>query len=331
MLIIAAIGCLCAVFIATLFLKNSRPSPLANRLMGILFLLIAIRLGKVLVQSSELEVLKAVYFNLMHSAFLALGPVMLFYTKSYEQRSKWSPLWLLHFAPALFVLLTASWLRGQVVMETWLRLYEFILFFPLPYLFLVGFQTIKSAAVPKFSLPLKVLSLVTVIWLMNALYYWFEFPFYWVTGILVTCLFYFLLLAVKPGRLLTPKKYDNLKVDTEQYQRLFLQLDKSMREEKLYMDANLRLEVLSKHLGVSLHLLSGAINSVTGMGFPQYLHESRIAAAQKMLREQPKMKIAAVAYEVGYQSLSTFNTAFKNKTNLTPSQYKSKISGKKGS
>lgn len=328
--LIATIGSVCAIFIATLFFKNTRPNKFANRLMGVLFLLIAIRLGKVLTQATELPFLQAVHFNLMHAAFLAMGPVLLLYTKAYEHKSQWKPVWLLHCLPALLIGFTASWVRSQISFESWLRAYEVILLFPLPYLLLAGIHIVRSPVTWPLSWPSKALSLVVLIWAMNVLYYWFDFPFYWVTGILVTGTFYLLLMTLKQGPLFVGKKYQNLQLSTEQSQQIFHELDKALKEDKLYMNADLRLDQLSRQLGISLHLLSSSVNSVAGIGFPQYLHDTRIEAAKTLLTRQPDLKIAAVAYEVGYKSLSTFNTAFKDKTKLTPSQYKAKKSDEKG-
>ena len=41
-----------------------------------------------------------------------------------------------------------------------------------------------------------------------------------------------------------------------------------------------------------------------------------------MLDEDPQLKIAAIAYECGFNSLSAFNQAFKSQTDFTPSQYR---------
>ena len=50
----------------------------------------------------------------------------------------------------------------------------------------------------------------------------------------------------------------------------------------------------------------------------------RIKEAQKRLEnpKEAKETISEVMYEVGFNSKSAFNTAFKKKTGLSPSQYK---------
>ena len=48
----------------------------------------------------------------------------------------------------------------------------------------------------------------------------------------------------------------------------------------------------------------------------------RVDEAKILLANDKTVKISDVAYEVGYNSLSAFNTAFKKATGLTPSKFR---------
>ena len=325
----AAIGLVNAFFLATVFLRKPAIDRTANRLLAFLFLLVAIRLGKVIVQSSDLATLKALYFNLMHAGFLSLGPTLWLFQKtlgtSNERRRARQ---LIHFVPALLLLVGASSIRLQVTQPTWLRIYELILISPLPYLFLVFRQLFvqKAQRHQKSWLSYGAI-MVGLIWLMNVLYYWFAFPFYIVTGALVTLLFYMVLIGlIKPNKFKTEKKskYSNLRLTSEQAKLIFNQVEKIMIEESLFMEPGLKLQTVAQQLNLSSHRISGAINMMAGVGFSEYINQQRIEAAKKLLVTNKDLKIIAIAMEVGFSSLSTFNAAFKKSQDLTPSDYRSR-------
>lgn len=59
--------------------------------------------------------------------------------------------------------------------------------------------------------------------------------------------------------------------------------------------------------------------------FVDFLNDIRISHARKLLMESDEQTIAEVAYLCGYKNLSNFNKLFKNKTGLTPKEYKKNL------
>jgi AraC-like DNA-binding protein len=55
--------------------------------------------------------------------------------------------------------------------------------------------------------------------------------------------------------------------------------------------------------------------------FNQFLNFYRLGEASKRLRET-EAPVSAIAFEVGYASLSSFNSVFKNQFALTPTEYR---------
>jgi AraC-like DNA-binding protein len=49
----------------------------------------------------------------------------------------------------------------------------------------------------------------------------------------------------------------------------------------------------------------------------------RVEEAKRLLKEQPHVKVEEIAEQVGYNSKSSFNTAFKKISGKTPSEYRS--------
>lgn len=101
-----------------------------------------------------------------------------------------------------------------------------------------------------------------------------------------------------------------------------------MKSEKPYLDPSLSLQKLARQLSTPPHDLSLLINHQIGQHFFDFINEYRIRQAQSILIDpaQRAKTILEIMYEVGFNSKSSFNTAFKKHTDLTPSAYRKKFS-----
>ncbi|MBC2838694.1 AraC family transcriptional regulator [Robiginitalea sp. SC105] len=97
---------------------------------------------------------------------------------------------------------------------------------------------------------------------------------------------------------------------------------------KPYLDPHLTLKDLAAQLGMPSRQLSTLINAELGKSFFDLINGYRIEEAKRILRESsdPKLTILEVMYEVGFNSKSSFNTAFKKYTGSTPSAFKDRQS-----
>lgn len=111
--------------------------------------------------------------------------------------------------------------------------------------------------------------------------------------------------------------------------RLYLQrLLTHMRQEKPYTDPELTLAKLANQLSMPPKQLSQIINEELDQNFKNFLNQYRVEEAQKKLLD-PKEKdfvVLKIAYEVGFNSKSVFNAAFKSFTGMSPSEYRKKFS-----
>ena len=89
-------------------------------------------------------------------------------------------------------------------------------------------------------------------------------------------------------------------------------------------DKNITLSGLAKKMGISVHHLSQVINEKFGRNFYDFINSLRIDAAKRRLIDprNEHLSIASIGFEVGFNSLSAFNGAFKKFTKLTPSQFR---------
>ena len=106
--------------------------------------------------------------------------------------------------------------------------------------------------------------------------------------------------------------------------RLYLEkLEQLMQEDKPYLDPNLTLPKLAQNIGISHHHLSQIINKNLNQNFFEFLNTYRIKEAQQqmLIPANERFNIATIAMNVGFNSISSFNTAFKKQTGNTPSQF----------
>lgn len=97
-----------------------------------------------------------------------------------------------------------------------------------------------------------------------------------------------------------------------------------MKEEEPFLDASLSIHNLASQLDIPVRDLSVAINHDLNQNFFDFVNEYRINKAKELLEDSSKkeMTILEILYEVGFNSKSSFNTAFKKTTGLTPSEYR---------
>jgi len=81
---------------------------------------------------------------------------------------------------------------------------------------------------------------------------------------------------------------------------------------------------LAKETGISSCELSILINHHLNKHFFDFINEYRIEKAMELLTnpERKEYTVLEILYEVGFNSKSSFNTAFKKHTGLTPTEYR---------
>lgn len=107
----------------------------------------------------------------------------------------------------------------------------------------------------------------------------------------------------------------------EQYkQKLLLLLEK----DKIYRDSSLSIQTLSRRLSLPAYHLSQVINEKLKKNFYELINGYRIEESKELMADdnEKQTKILAIAYEVGFNTLNSFNRAFKRHTGKTPTEYR---------
>ncbi len=118
-------------------------------------------------------------------------------------------------------------------------------------------------------------------------------------------------------------KYEKSGLKNEEIERINKQLDDFI-EAKGFLNPDLSLTSLSEQLGVPPHKLSELFGKHRKTSFYDLINFHRIEAVKSALRDPAcsHLSVLGVAYDCGYNSKSTFNTAFKKFTGLNPSEYR---------
>jgi len=117
------------------------------------------------------------------------------------------------------------------------------------------------------------------------------------------------------------RKYGKSGLSDVRLDRIARKIDALMSEQKLYLEPDLSLWDLAGRIGVTTHYASQALNEKIGERFFDYVNRWRIQDAAERLRATDTT-IMVIAYDVGFNSRSSFYTAFKRELGVTPTQYR---------
>ncbi len=96
-----------------------------------------------------------------------------------------------------------------------------------------------------------------------------------------------------------------------------------IQDEELFRDSDLTLERLAEKLGTNRNTLSHAVNTCWGDNINDFINFFRVKEAKSLLLDRKSVRrIITIAFEVGFNSMANFNRVFKEKTGLTPKQYR---------
>lgn len=97
-----------------------------------------------------------------------------------------------------------------------------------------------------------------------------------------------------------------------------------MEHQKPFLDPELTLIELSDQVSIPPRSLSEVINLGLGQNFFDFVNSYRIKESKRLLTvpEHDKKTVLEILYEVGFNSKSSFNKAFKKYTGMTPSRFK---------
>ena len=113
-------------------------------------------------------------------------------------------------------------------------------------------------------------------------------------------------------------------IDSSKYEEYKTRLTILLENKKIYTDPNLTLTSLAEHMNISSRHLSRIINKGFSKSFSDFINGYRVEEVKKNLLEPDyaHYNILSIGLEAGFNSKSSFYTAFKKETGTNPAQYK---------
>jgi AraC-like DNA-binding protein len=123
-------------------------------------------------------------------------------------------------------------------------------------------------------------------------------------------------------------KYAASRLKPSDCERIVQTLTVFVKNEKPYLTSSLSVEDLSKKLKIPVKNLSQAMHTCLNQNFYDFINTHRIEEIKKRMHDNrfQNLKLLALAYDVGFNSKSVFNAAFKKHTGMTPKEYKRQYS-----
>ena len=107
----------------------------------------------------------------------------------------------------------------------------------------------------------------------------------------------------------------------------FNEIENYILESSCYLEPSLTLKSLSEDLKISTSLTSQIINQGSQNNFSDYINQFRVNKAKEFLKDASfsNYTIESIGLECGFNSKSTFYTAFKKFTSITPIEFRKQI------
>ncbi len=325
-LIISILGIINSFILITYSLMSKKGSRNANLFFALLIFVLTLRISKslMIVFSEDLkEIINLFGFFVTP----AIAPTYLFFSEAIiNPKFKFNKKQLLHFLPVFiftFMWIIIDQIRNE--QQIWWIFYQAILLQYMIYLTIAIYNIhVKIIDKPFVKKQLNIISaFLLAIWFAYFLSGVSDSP-YILGAVLYSILIYFsLIIILNKGYIinLSKSKYHNTGLGSRENKRILLELESLLKNDKVFEDNTIALTKLAKRIGTSTHALSQVINENMQMTFFELIGFYRIEKAKHLLAES-NFKISEIAFEIGYNSLSSFNSAFKKSTGLTPSNYR---------
>lgn len=100
-------------------------------------------------------------------------------------------------------------------------------------------------------------------------------------------------------------------------------LKKAMEEDHLFLNPSLNLTLLSEHIAVPPKTISAVLNQHLNKSFSEFVNGYRIGAFKVRVSDPAfeHLTIMGLALDCGFNSLPTFQRAFKNMVGMSPKEY----------
>lgn len=332
---LSALGAFNGFILSLYFAIHAKKKIFANYFLSLLLLVLSIRIVKSVFFYFNPN-LSNIFIQIGLSACVLIGPFLFLYLKPCAESEKQN--WKKHIIPYLAIITVLGffypYVDHQAVWSCWIVNAIYLQWFIYIILSLKYIQPIIQKIKEKESLKkidvwhLSIFVGVASIWLAYTLA---AYTSYIVGALSFTFILYLIALLLifrnsnETSFFQEKEKYKNKEIDTET-RNLISQKLSIIIEKELYLNPDFSLEEAAKELKVTKHILSQYVNEILGKSFSNLIKEYRIEKAKKLLETEKKFTLESLGYDSGFSSKSTFFTAFKKITGVTPAEYQKSFS-----
>ncbi len=102
---------------------------------------------------------------------------------------------------------------------------------------------------------------------------------------------------------------------------LLQRIEKLMTLDKLYQEPGFSRRQLAEELGVAEHHVTRLLNVGLDRTFPEMVNAYRVEEARQLLAGSD-LPVSQIAFDVGFNSLASFNRVFKSATDVSPTAFR---------
>ncbi len=326
-LVLSCLGIVQALFLCVYLFTLRKGNRRANVFLGLIILGLTIRIGKSIL--NEYLQLEAWQRNLGLAGILLVGPSLWLYGKTIFHQQVAQRHLTYHFIPyVLFSML--SWAIPNRFDAISLVIYYVIFGHLMGYLWFSIHLLVKQKKQSQRPILIWYRNLVfgvVFIWVFYIGNVSGFIPIYIGGAICYTFLIYvfsFLFLKKHSFQL---EKYKGQSLDGVTTTKLMHEVKALFEEKSVYLNPKISLAEVAHTVGTTTKVLSRVINESTDKNFSEFVNSYRIEKAKQLLiaPETKNEKIASIAYDSGFNNVTTFNLAFKGSTRLTPSEFRKQM------
>lgn len=339
--ILSSIGVINSLLLSVFIFFFPVGNKISNRLLAFLIFLMSIKIAKTVLIYMYKMPLDVIALGIL--AFYFIGPCVYIFIQSFKDEFSKRKL-LFSFGHFIFPVInvvfilrflyhTKSILWGYSFLFLLIYYLTYWLFSLRSYRFLIKSTKLKINQLDKIVIK-SVLVGTFVVWFFYLLYSMFPKSLHYLMGPTVySLIFYFSVFYIYRYSIFYKQSKRNEKYSDQSLlpgeKDMYLnKIIEKFEKEKIYLSPDLSLVQLSSLLNVRHQTLSRIINEHYNMNFPEFLNSYRINHCCNLMKKEgsKKDKIAALAFESGFNSISAFNSAFKKFTKKSPSEYREIIS-----
>ncbi|MBW3523591.1 AraC family transcriptional regulator [Chryseobacterium sp. NKUCC03_KSP] len=326
----SALGAFNGFLLSLYFAINAKKKNFTNYFLSLLLLVLSIRIIKSVFFYFTPHI-SNIFIQIGLSACIMIGPLLYLYLNSYSEKKA---NWKIHVIPYL-VLMTAlgifyPYVEHQAIWSRWIVCgiyFQWFMYIILSFKYMLPIiqklkkkENLKNLDVWFLSIYLGVL----FIWLAYTIAAYTSYIVGALSFTFVLYLIVLLLIFRNTNESTTffeeKEKYKNREIDKKTLQ-LIEQKFSLIVDKELFLNPNFTLEDAAKELKITKHILSQYVNEILGKSFSSLIKEYRVEKAKQLLETETNYTIESLGYDSGFNSKSTFFTAFKKITGSTPAEY----------